>query len=1143
MPKQRVIQTNLVAAFITICCVWIALPYGSVTLWARSLAPFIILTAASLGLVVIGTHLRQPRTNRVVAISLMSLLAWCLLQCVPLPVSWLGTAQPAIAPLYDTLFPTGGTTSISVNQSATWNALLLWVALGWLAWICAGAFGSTTRLGTACLWIAALGTCQAMVGFVTYQAGGALNHAFAGQRFVGTFSGPNTFGGYLAITLPITLGVLSAHAAKLIEALEHMKMRHLMYGAGLRTHLFHAGWLLPATLLQAVALVLSASRSSLLISAATVTFLLGTFVWQHRNARGRRVLWMFFALLLIILVLGTGGTYTLTASRFREAATNSDLSMQARIDMWKAGSTVIRQHPLGVGLGAFPTVFPRFQPSGLGRFRFDHAHNDYVQFLCELGWPGILPAIALFLWLVARIRGSTHGDSSQANTWIRRALALAVLAALFQAGVEFNLSSRPGYQVLFAVVIGLMCVQPARTKPLPAGRPRRLALAGLALSAIISLHWAWKVSPAATAAHHAWTSFDEPGDPYFWKRNRTFPPELASDIADQAAARAPRQAQVQYLRGRAHVVQHEQRVAERITELQEIDPSVPYEVLEASLRPAERVQRTAAFAEALTAFSKGLQHNPWSMDLWAEQARALYETAATDADSAAHDSRLEQARHAWETAQSLGPNDMLVRTKLCQALAAAYDAVPEDAKPDVQAAIRELGNRVLQQDPTFHRFVFGSWFRAGIGLNDILAIPGIPPNLFRDQFRVLNLQQDSTAALACLAAWEKAMQDPAAWPERMGTDWIQRQRNGLQKQLDRGWSRWLLRTAQWREHISRSQTVAQRKRDEARTLMGTYKPNTLARKLALKKLYRDGSATPNQTTELYGLLAPGDLDRPDSDQLTTQLLVPTIDDDTMRGFEDLLESNPAAMPDDLRTLLAARMEMRRREHAPAANHLMTLLRADAVTLRFRHRVHWLLAQCEIERGREAEARLALLDAWSVAPNDPLVLASIQNLDGEEAVLPSNHTVAEALQRLLGPAHCRVSFQSETIVMTAFDISQATMDNPPPTSLKVHLQFFGRVPPDLVLDTACLPTAGGPPMFRQQTWLKDVAPIQFGAGLPQFGSIFIVHIDLPSFAYGKSLLRIGLRSPGTRQWIATDDGLRYVEIEAWETLISEQPLTR
>ena len=112
---------------------------------------------------------------------------------------------------------------------------------------------------------------------------------------------------------------------------------------------------------------------------------------------------------------------------------------------------MVRAYPiLGVGLGAYETVFPTFASGGDSKIRVDFAHNDYLQVLADAGIVGGLLAV-WFIYLVARavLRGLRSADP------LRAAMALAAGAGIFSILVhslfDFNLQI-PSNSLLFLLL-------------------------------------------------------------------------------------------------------------------------------------------------------------------------------------------------------------------------------------------------------------------------------------------------------------------------------------------------------------------------------------------------------------------------------------------------------------------------------------------------------------------------------------------------------------------------------------------------------------------------------------------------------------------------------------------------------------------
>ncbi|HEX8527947.1 O-antigen ligase family protein, partial [Allosphingosinicella sp.] len=59
--------------------------------------------------------------------------------------------------------------------------------------------------------------------------------------------------------------------------------------------------------------------------------------------------------------------------------------------------------PIGTGLGTFSTAYRRYEDPGKVTRQFaNHAHNDYVEAVLELGAPGLLLILAFLFWWARR---------------------------------------------------------------------------------------------------------------------------------------------------------------------------------------------------------------------------------------------------------------------------------------------------------------------------------------------------------------------------------------------------------------------------------------------------------------------------------------------------------------------------------------------------------------------------------------------------------------------------------------------------------------------------------------------------------------------------------------------------------------------
>lgn len=137
-----------------------------------------------------------------------------------------------------------------------------------------------------------------------------------------------------------------------------------------------------------------------------------------------------------------------------EAESNPQSSISSRADIWATTVNAIKQSfPFGTGLGSFEQVYHQYEnPNNVSRFYVNHAHNDYLEVVLELGLAGAA-LIALFLgwWAVTSVRIW----KSLLSTPFSRAATIAVAAILAHSVVDFPLRTA-AISAIFAACIGLM---------------------------------------------------------------------------------------------------------------------------------------------------------------------------------------------------------------------------------------------------------------------------------------------------------------------------------------------------------------------------------------------------------------------------------------------------------------------------------------------------------------------------------------------------------------------------------------------------------------------------------------------------------------------------------------------------------------
>ena len=156
---------------------------------------------------------------------------------------------------------------------------------------------------------------------------------------------------------------------------------------------------------------------------------------------------------LIALIAGVGilatrpiGTTAMQAS--------ASTSMSSRSGVWQNTVQAIDDSfPVGTGLGSFEQIYHHYEdPANVTRQYVNHAHNDYLELVLELGAPGLV-LLLLFLawWALAAVRIWT----SQLSTPFTRAATIVSATILAHSIVDFPLRTA-AISAIFAGSIALM---------------------------------------------------------------------------------------------------------------------------------------------------------------------------------------------------------------------------------------------------------------------------------------------------------------------------------------------------------------------------------------------------------------------------------------------------------------------------------------------------------------------------------------------------------------------------------------------------------------------------------------------------------------------------------------------------------------
>ena len=408
--------------------------FGAVESWALALTGILV----AIVFTVFAWHVKGDAllSAKPLFFCAAALVAYGLFQLLPLPLSligWLHSSLAQLISLPSATAPEGNSLaiqvpaahSISIYPFAT-EMELSRLAMYLMVFL-AAAFGIESRED-----LYHMVRVLAIFGFVLAFFALAQKALWNGKLYwlreisdkgnpFGPFVNKNHFAGWMAMVAPLSFSVL---------LLSRSHDRRLLYG-------FFA-------LVMSVALFFSLSRSGILsFLAGALTLGCITFWITPSKKRLLPVFAFLAALLACLLYLGANPII----QRFAQA----DLTQNERFKVWQASIIAFRDFPVfGSGLGTYQYLFPAYKPLGIRMF-YQHAHNDYVEMLVELGLLGVSLLIP-FLFLAGRT--ILRGEWDERESHLKAGFVASLVGMAVFSVFDFNLHI-PSNAILFSLIAGM----------------------------------------------------------------------------------------------------------------------------------------------------------------------------------------------------------------------------------------------------------------------------------------------------------------------------------------------------------------------------------------------------------------------------------------------------------------------------------------------------------------------------------------------------------------------------------------------------------------------------------------------------------------------------------------------------------------
>jgi O-antigen ligase len=306
------------------------------------------------------------------------------------------------------------------------------------------------------LAIIGMGVFEALFGlFQLFQKNPSLlfyKKAYNLDSATGTFVNRNHFSGYLELIVPLAIGLIIARID--VFALSGKRWREKLISFSRKEFSFNLIMTM-CIFVMSVAIIVSKSRSGMfLLALMFLLFLELTILFLSRM--GGRQIWVRNFLKLTFGFITLFSLYVgISASIQRFALDN--LLHEGRPVYWNNMKGMIARFPLmGTGLGTFAEVYPAYEKVGI-KGTLDHAHNDYLEYLSELGLLGM----GLLLGGILLIALKSFSMWKKRNNPEIKGMGMGGLIALILMAIhsvsDFNLQI-PANMLLFSIILSLTIV-------------------------------------------------------------------------------------------------------------------------------------------------------------------------------------------------------------------------------------------------------------------------------------------------------------------------------------------------------------------------------------------------------------------------------------------------------------------------------------------------------------------------------------------------------------------------------------------------------------------------------------------------------------------------------------------------------------
>lgn len=416
--------TNILALILILSVIF----FGTVELWSSSVILFLIF---SLGLFwIFRGEYRNYKTSLADKLLLSiwaCFICYGIFQFLPLPSFLVKLLSPSSSEL-QTFYSLDKSSALSISLSpyATLTELLKIIAFFVVFTIALYNFRNRDNLTGTVKILLVFGFVLAIFAIVQKATWTGEIYWFrkltAGGTPFGPFVNRNHFAGFAGMLIPLGLG---------ITFIQKAKEKKILFGF--------------ITVIITVSLFLSLSRGGIIGFFSGIGLFTVLMIQSRVQAKKIWVIGIFLAVLASYLIY-------LGIDPIIERFYKTDVTGEERLVVWSATWLAFTDFWFtGSGLGTFIHVFPLYSPPAVQSI-YNHAHNDYLEFILENGMIGTILLTGFMCILIYSVIKSSRKESTGI-------LRIASVSSLFTMAVhsifDFNLHILSN-ALMFSLVLGMV---------------------------------------------------------------------------------------------------------------------------------------------------------------------------------------------------------------------------------------------------------------------------------------------------------------------------------------------------------------------------------------------------------------------------------------------------------------------------------------------------------------------------------------------------------------------------------------------------------------------------------------------------------------------------------------------------------------